>query len=300
MIYVIWGILSAICFGILYFFPNIFPNIDEGERLLFLGLVGGIFLSICQSWAIKKNDDKRHEKDQKEYVRKLRNTYLKEFREALKSLLGKYIDLFKKETLQEYDFQDIISDNQIDIEKLISNLIKIQVCRDETLWDGKSYPKTIGERIQSKTNHLRIVSRYNCYDRDYAKLCKSVEKLRAIYEVEDPKYIFPIFKSREKEMLESIDSEIYYANYSKDNEKKKERRLDYSEVQMIDNEFTNYNKLIKMFDVNLNKKKENIPHSILEEAIAKISEENQKKQKVYEKAKYEMEEILRKERLGDL
>ncbi|MGL5575928.1 hypothetical protein [Cetobacterium sp.] len=292
MTYVIWGILSAICFGILYFFPNI----DEGKRLLFLGLFGGVCLSICQSWTIKKIDDKRHKKDQKEYVRKLRNTYLKEFREALKSLLGKYINLFKEETLQEYGFQDIISDNQIDIDKLISNLIKIQVCRDETLWDGKSYPKTIGERIQSKTNHLRIVFFYNCYDRDYAKLCKSVEKLRAIYEVEDPKYIFPIFESREKEMLESIDSEIYYANYSKDNEKQKEQKLDYSEVQMIVNEFTNYNKLIKIFDVNLNEKKENIPHSILEEAIAKILEEDQKKQKVYEKAKYEMEEILRKER----
>ncbi|MGL4904633.1 MAG: hypothetical protein ACRC34_03970 [Cetobacterium sp.] len=294
MIYMMGLISFGIIFMVLYFSTNID---DSNKSILFLGLIGGIFLSICQSWIIKINDDKRYKSAQKEYVRKLRNTYLKEFREALKSLLGKYINLFKEKTLQEYGFQDILNENQIDIDKLISNLIKIQVCRDESLWNGEIYPKTIDEKIQSKTKHLRIVAFYNCYDQDYAELCKSVEKLRAIYEVEDPKYIFPIFTSQEKEMLESIDSKIYYTNYSKDKEKQKERRLDYSEVQMIDNEFTNYNKLIKMFDINLNEKKENIPiaHSILEEAMGKILEKNQKNKKVYEKAKYEMKEILRKE-----
>lgn len=161
MIYIIGLILIGIMFVNLYFSINIE---DDDKSILFLGLFGGIFLSICQSYIIKINDDKRHKKDQKEYVKKLRNTYLKEFREALRGLLEKYTNIFKDETLIQCGFQNILTDNQIDIEKLVSNLTKIQVCRDRTLWDGTTYPKTVDEKIQNKTKYLRIVFFYSCYD----------------------------------------------------------------------------------------------------------------------------------------
>lgn len=119
--------------------------------------------------------------------------------------------------------------------------------------------------------------------------------------MEDPKYIFPIFTSQEKEILERFDSEIYYTNYSKDQERKKQQKLDWSEIQMIINEFTLYNKMIKLFNINLNEKNQNaIPIEILNKCIEDLEERNKKYQKIYDDTKHRMEEIIKKGKQDNL
>ena len=243
------GISILIFLFLLWFFLN---SPEPSELLkISLEISMGTFFSLLIAFLVTYDKDIVEQKIQEEYLEKLKESYLINYKILVTNSILYYIDIFKNNSDDFPELKDILVENKINIENLIFNFSYIDHFNTHfyNILNETNHLNTKNENFFNKFKNLNLCNYNSYFDSDYYNICKEVEKINMIRFSKQSEYLNPLFIEDEINILEGYQEANYYRNYSSRQGEELKRKFDR---QGIVNQFERLNEILEVFKIDLN------------------------------------------------